>query len=84
MNDNATQLLHDALSAEARGMYFLAASKARRAAQLLQGYADRLNHEARVLSVVKPRIEFEPLDDSEQLGELTLDDIPAYLRRQAE
>ena len=41
MNNNPTQLLHDALAASARGMYNLAAAKARRAAILMQESADR-------------------------------------------
>lgn len=83
MNDNPTQLLNDSLSAEARGMYFLAAAKARRAAQILQGYADQLKHEAMCMQTIEPRIEFEPLTDH-PLGELTIDDLPAFLRRQAD
>jgi hypothetical protein len=79
MSNNAQQLLRDALAAEARGMYSMAASKARAAAILLQGYADQLRTEVRV---IKPAIHFEPLDD--HLGELTIDDLPNYLRRQAE
>lgn len=87
MNDNPTQLLHDSLAAEARGMFFLAAAKARRAAQILQGYADRLQHEAVCLKVVQPKIDFEPCDPPDEehhFGELVIDDLPAWLRRQAE
>ena len=78
MSNNASQLLHEATAAEARGMYSLAASKARHAAILLQGYADQLRNEVRV---IKPAIHFEPLD---HLGDITIDDLPNYLRRQAE
>ena len=84
MNNNPTQLLHDALDANARGMYALAAAKARRAATLLQASADQLRHEVRCLQACAPRIEFKPLDADDQLGELTIDDLPRYLRRQAE
>ncbi|MCO5191354.1 MAG: hypothetical protein M9918_24585 [Anaerolineae bacterium] len=45
MNNSPTQLLHDALAASARGMYSLAAAKARRAAILITESADRLRHE---------------------------------------
>jgi len=84
MNNNPTQLLHDALAASARGMYSLAAAKARRAAILMQESADRLRHEVRCIRPSVSRIDFEPLDADETLGELTIDDLPRYLRRQAE
>lgn len=80
MSNNVSQLLHEAQAAEARGMYSMAASKARHAAILLQGYADRLRNEVRV---IKPAaIHFDPLDD--HLGDITIDDLPNYLRRQAD
>lgn len=80
MSNNAQQLLHEAMAAEARGMYAMAASKARDAAILLQSYADQLRNEAHAIRPAA--IQFEPLDD--HLGELTIDDLPNYLRRQAE
>lgn len=46
MSKNALDLLEEAITAEARGMYFLAACKSRRAAEILQEQADQLQREA--------------------------------------
>lgn len=69
MND-AIALLHESIAAQQRGMSFLAASKARRAARLLEHEANRRKADAGG----------EP--DPEPLGEVV--EVPLFLRPQAE
>ena len=84
MNNNPTQLLHDALAASATRHVQPRRCQGTRAAILMQESADRLRHEVRCIRPSVSRIDFEPLDADEPLGELTIDDLPRYLRRQAE
>ena len=82
-----TDLLYEAIAAESRGMHYLAACKARRAAVAAQAIADAIQHEALCLREIEPAIEFEPVDAQPlpvpEVEDLTYD-LPQWLRRAAE